>query len=365
MQIASLFKALKGIQGLELSAVLLNKGKLLDELSSIGVAVTLFDEAHLTTRALFGALRAHVKRERPNILHSHRYKEHVLSAFAAKLSHNPYLVQTYHGLEENLSGIAALKMRVNMSLGYLAGRLCASRIIAVSDEIRATLQARFGGDLVCRIHNGIDVERVVPQASKDMVRQKLDIPATAHLIGAVGRLSPIKGLEFLIQALGRLVVERRETSHYLMLVGDGPLRSSLEQLAQEERVADHVRFLGMRTDVYDLLSSCDVFCLPSLHEGIPTVLLEAMALKVPLVASRVGGVPEVVTHGREGWLVESRDSKGLVEAIQALRSHPAQTEAMVGAARAKVESSFSIRYTARAVLHEYGTLIGTSEALAW
>jgi len=142
----------------------------------------------------------------------------------------------------------------------------------------------------------------------------------------------------------------------LFIVGDGPLRSTLESLARELAIDRQTLFLGMRDDVYDLMNLFDIYALPSLHEGIPMALLEAMALGRPVVASRVGGIPEVVTDGAEGKLVPAQEVAALTQALKTLALSPPLREQMGESARARVARCCENKQTAARVRDLYWSL---------
>jgi len=360
VQIASLLGALRRYKDLQVSAVVLNEGRLMDELRMLGIPVTLLDESRLGSFEIFTALKSHVRHARPDIIHSHRYKEHILGVFAAKLSHNPIVIQTYHGLEENLRGVAALKMAGYTWLNTIVTNLLAQGVIGVSEDIAARLRRRLPFARVRCIRNGLDLERVASNVDGTQLRQELGIPLDAFVVGSVGRLMPIKGIEYLIRGFGLLMRDGEAQSNRLIIVGDGPLRISLDQLAQEQGVAAQTMFLGERRDVYDVMRAFDVFTLPSLHEGVPMVLLEAMAIGVPIVASGVGGIPEVVTDGKEASLIPAQDPQAIVKALRALRDSTELRERMIEAARHRVEAQFSICNTAGLVRDLYRELLAVA-----
>lgn len=359
VQVVSLLGALRRFTDLEISAVVLNNGRLIDELRMLKIPVTLFDESGLGSFELFTALRAHLWQLRPDIIHSHRYKEHILGVLAAKFSHNPAVIQTYHGLEENLSGFAAVKMTGYSWLNIMSANLFVQGVIGVSEDIAARLKWYMPLANVCCIRNGIDFERISSTLDTAQVRKSLGIPPDAFVVGSVGRLTSIKGINHLIKGFALLVGNGDAQCSRLIIVGDGPCRISLERLAQEQGVASQTMFLGERRDVYDMMKACNVFALPSLHEGVPMVLLEAMAVGVPIVASRVGGIPEVVTDGREARLVPSQDPVAIMEALGTLRDSMDLSRRLVAAARSRVEQKFSIHHTAGQVRDMYRKLVST------
>ena len=142
----------------------------------------------------------------------------------------------------------------------------------------------------------------------------------------------------------------------LVIVGDGPLREVLGQCAARRGVTNDVSFLGPRSDVYDLMAAFDVFVLSSLHEGIPMAILEAMAVGVPIVASRVGGIPEILEDGVEGLLVRSQDPASLAGAIGKVARSPAAGVESSRAARIRVERDFSILSSAAQMRDMYQSL---------
>jgi len=346
VQVATLLQALNEFADLELSALLMNEGRLAEELAACGIAVTIFDESRFGNFQLLRAVTDHLRHARPHILHSHRYKEHILGAFAAKLSHSPLLIQTYHGLEENLPGWAGRKMKVFDTMNTVVGRTMANGIVGVSAEITDILSQRFPcADVRC-IRNGIDLNRVAPTHSRSFMRDKLGIPVDAFVVGVVGRLMPIKGVQYLIEAMVRLREHHGLKRNRLVIVGEGPLRTGLERTVEEQGLLSDVMFLGARPDVYDVMMAFDVLALPSLHEGVPMVLLEAMAIGIPIVASNVGGIPEILKEGTEAFLVPPKDAVALACRLNEYAASPELRDRLSHAARARVKIEFSIQNSA-------------------
>jgi glycosyltransferase involved in cell wall biosynthesis len=218
------------------------------------------------------------------------------------------------------------------------------------------LRTRYPSSKVYCIRNGIDLARVVPTAGRSAARERLGIAGDAFVVGGVGRLMPIKGFEHLIEAFARLRQQQPPAASRLLIVGDGPLRESLAQCAQRHRVSRDVTLLGARADVHDVMTALDVFALSSLHEGMPMVILEAMALGVPIVATRVGGIPEILEDGKDAVLVPPGDAQALANAIESLAASPERRDAGVRSARRRVEVECSIGATAAAVHGLYRSL---------
>jgi glycosyltransferase involved in cell wall biosynthesis len=237
-------------------------------------------------------------------------------------------VKTAHGRPEPWAGVDRLKMALYTGLDAFMTRLATDRIVAVSADLRTELISRLPASRVALIRNGIDPHEIRITTPRPIVRETLGLPADAPIFGSVGRLMPVKGLTYFLSSAPR-TLEELPAARFL-IVGEGPLRPELEERTRALGIETAVRFLGFRRDVIDLLNAIDVFVLPSLSEGLPMALLEAMALGKLIVASAVGGIPEVL-HGEHAWLVPPRDPRALTEAC--LRAHAACTKPPDAAAR--------------------------------
>ncbi|HWQ14626.1 MAG TPA: glycosyltransferase [Roseiflexaceae bacterium] len=213
--------------------------------------------------------------------------------------------------------------------------------IAVSDEVRTALLEQIGAidDKIAVICNGVDIRRYGGGGDRAGLRRRLGLPEDAHLMALVGTLKPQKGHRVAIEA-ARTVAPRFPRLH-LLFVGDGAERAALESLAASSGVGEHIHFLGSRGDVPELLASCDSFVLPSLWEGLPMALIEAMASGLPVVASEVSGTKQVMLPGETGLLVPPGDATALAAAMTALLADPVAAVAMGAAGRRRVETAFS------------------------
>jgi starch synthase (maltosyl-transferring) len=215
----------------------------------------------------------------------------------------------------------------------------ADRIICVSARVRDYAEQVIGlppARLVV-VPNGIDLARYTlktPQAA--------GTGSQPVQIGYVGRLDPVKGVTHLLGAAALLRESAPSLAWALTLVGDGSERAALEAEAAALELAERVRFLGARSDVPALLPTFDLLVLPSLYEGMPNVALEAMASGLPVVATAVGGTPEVVLHGETGLLVPPAEAAALAGALAALAVDPARRARLGAAGRARVERHFTI-----------------------
>jgi glycosyltransferase involved in cell wall biosynthesis len=166
------------------------------------------------------------------------------------------------------------------------------------------------------------------------VRRELGIPQDAYLVGSVGRLSEQKGFDILIDAAARAMKIAPET--HLLIVGEGPLDQMLRQQAADLGIAQQVTFTGQRTDVERLLQAMDVFACSSRWEGLSTVIMEAMAAGVPIVATDIPGNRELLRHGENAWLVNAQEAAALAEALLQAKQNPVKMQEFARRAKADV-----------------------------
>jgi len=339
----------------DLSVILFNQGRLEKAIEALDIPVRVFPESRWGSAKIFIELVREFKKSNIRIIHTHKYKDTILAAPAAKMCGISHVVRTVHGLREPLEGIQAMRMNL---YGYVERKVqerWVDRIVAVSSDIERQYRTGGRGTKVTCIRNGIELDQGSGQPDRWAKRRELETEESTCLIGAVGRLTPVKGLGYLLKATKSLVDEGLDLK--VLLVGDGVLRKDLEALAVELGIEKHVVFCGHRDDTQELMHALDIFVLPSLHEGIPMALLEAMAASRPVVASRVGGVPEVVDDGIEGFLVEPRDVKSLTERCQQLIQSPGLSRRMGEKARERVEQGFSAASMASQVALLYRELL--------
>ena len=219
-------------------------------------------------------------------------------------------------------------------------------VVADSEKVRRGLIAQgLPAHRIRTIVNGIDTERLGRDGLSGRKRTELALYGTS-IIGTVGRLVPVKDQATLLAAFA--AVREAFPGVTLVLVGDGPERSALECQAHALGIRPHVRFLGERTDVAELVHLFDVFVLSSVSEGMPLTVLEAMAAGRPVVATNVGGLPEVVEHGATGLLVPAGDPRAMAEAIAKLLREPGVRARMGEAGRQRARSLFDVQHMVQA-----------------
>jgi starch synthase (maltosyl-transferring) len=276
---------------------------------------------------LAGALRA----RRPELVQSFLFHANVASRLAARLARVPWVVG---GLR-----VAEREKQWHLLLDALTFRLSAGSV-CVSEGVRRFSRdvGRLAPDRLVTIPNGVDpvpFDRAAP-----LPREAIGVPPGAHLAVFVGRMEPQKGVPVLLDAAGRVAARRPDW--HLALAGDGPgLDEYRRRAAGMPALTDRVRWLGRRDDIPALLKTADVLVLPSFWEGMPNVVLEAMAAGRAVVATRVEGTEDLIIPGATGWLVPPGDAAALAEALEEAVADPERCRRLGEAGRARVDAEFA------------------------
>ncbi len=266
---------------------------------------------------------------RADVVHSHEFTMAIYGAAAARRTGARHVITMHGGL------YYANAWRRRMALRWAARR--SEALVGVSRDTAATLASTLGvnASLVHVVPNGIPLRTGV----RDRIRRELAVGTDDLLIVSIGNLYPVKGHAVLLDALAMLGDAPRWR---LAIAGRGDEESRLRARADEAGIGDRVRLLGFREDVADILAAADIFAMPSLSEGLPLALVEAMSFGLPVVVSRVGGIPEVVTDGEDGMLVPPSDATALAAALRSLFGDVARRRRLGDAARARALRDYAI-----------------------
>ncbi len=327
----------------DVRALSLSSGNAVSRLGRLGVPVDVIDEAD--DEAAVRELAAYLRREEIDLVHAHMYRAEVIGTRAAVAAGTPVIVATVHSSRvrsaEDVETLAALTPQID-------------RLIVPSESIRAKVEreGRAGAEFAV-IPNGIDLSRFSLPTPRCSLRSDFAIPADALLAGVVARLEPEKGHAYLIDAWPAVVAAVPDA--WLAIVGEGSQCAALKARARAlgGRAAAQVVFTGRREDVSALTRDLDIAVLPSLREAQGISILEAMARSRPVVASAVGGIPEVITDGVDGLLVPPASASGLADAIVRLANSPALRAELGAAGRRTVEDRFSLTAMVRRVEQTY------------
>jgi len=262
---------------------------------------------------------------KPHILHTYLFGFHLLGGVAGKWKRVPVIISSRRE-------IGKWKKFYHWWITRL-GNCFSDYVIACSEEVKkyTIKKEKLKEERIKVIYNGINLKEFPFQKTFRKREKK---------VGVIANFYPEKGHRIFLQGVPHIKREFPETE--FVMVGDGELRKDMENLCREIGIEDTVKFLGVREDIPQILSSIQVLVIPSLREGLPNVLLEAMAVGTPVVATRVGGIPEVITHGREGFLIPPSDPQSIIRSVCFILSHPEKAEEMREKGRKLVENRFSL-----------------------
>ncbi len=331
-------------------------GSFVDVLRRENVPVAFLDVGRTFRLRDAWRLKQVLEREKADLLHTHTpLVANVLGRSAARLARVPVVSHLHI---ENYFRPNRLARAVHRALDNATARLCARIIVVSEDTRRAPVRQGYPDSSMETVYNGIEPHRPATHAS---MRGELGIPEDAPIVGSIGRLCAVKGQHDLIQALASLDNDRPA---WLLLVGDdleqgGAYKTYLESEASRLGIADRVVLTGYRPDVDAILRELDVFALASSTEGMPLVVLEAMRAAKPVVATPVGGTPEVVLEGETGLLIPVGQPEALARAVAALLGDPNRARRMGEAGRERVEQVFSAKAMTDRVLAIYDEVTAT------
>jgi len=277
-----------------------------------------------------------LKKSKADIVHTHGYFASVIGRTAAKIAGVPILI---HHMHSTYWEYRKRHIFFERFLGLLTQKVvCCSK--AVENFVTGHLKVNPSKTIV--VYNGVDEEEFISIKDKSALKTRLGIQSTDLVVGTVSSLYHHKGHRYLLQAVP-LVLDAFPSTKFL-IVGDGPLRKRLEDQAKDLNIAAHLIFTGRRKDIPDLLSVMDIFVLPScLREGLAISIIEAMASEKPVVATEIGGIPELVANEETGYLVPPRNPDALANAIVNLLKSPQRAKEMGRRGRTRFEERFTKR----------------------
>ena len=308
---------------------------------------------------------AALRRSRTQIMHSYNFYANVFSIPAARFAGVPCVVASIRDMGAYMT---PAQKRVQKFMCRFA-----DRVVVNADAIRRWLiEQGYKDEKISVIRNGLDLSRYGARTYGAALRREFWIPPHVPLVVMLSRLNPQKGIEYFLEAAA-IVRQRCPKAHFL-IVGeafintdgvfrpDQDYRKTLQDKAVRLGISDHTRFTGMRSDVPEILSAAAVSVLPSFSEGISNTLLESMAAGVPVVATNVGGTPEIIEDGKHGLLVPPGDAGALADSICTLLENPLLAARLSSQARKRVEAEFSFDNMVRETEGLYAELLEQKSA---
>jgi len=313
------------------------KGELGARIEALGYKVDAFNCNYgipnlLTTLKL----ARYIRKNKYDIVHAALFHANFHSVLAAKLGGAKAVIIEEHG-EHNLHW--QMRHFIHRAIGRFTA-WASDAVLCCSDFVKDGVGRMYGikdSEKLYLAKNLVEDKRLELKHEKHEVRQQLNIPNQAPVIGTVSSLYWIKNQKLLLDALKKL----EDKDIYLVLCGDGPLKGELERYCRKLGLSGRVRFLGWRSDTADILNSFDIFALPSLSEGLPVCLLEAMSIGLPCVASNVGGIPEVIENGVNGILIDPNSCDELAAAAKKIIEERDFAYLIASAARKQAQEYFN------------------------
>lgn len=307
-------------------ATVVGGGPLEQEFKNLGVEVKVFKKKTKLGLETISSLKKYLEEKKPDIVHTHLFAGDFWGKVAARKAKVPIIVST----EQNL----------NLDEGWIKGLIktktyrFTNRVITISKAIKDyTVKAyKVNPEKIEVIYSGIDLDKFSYQPKDLGLEPKL---------GIIGRLEKQKGHKYLLKALVNVLKDFPQAQ--LWIIGEGSLHSQLERQARQLKIDKNVKFLGARKNIPEILAGLDIFVMPSLWEGLGVAAIEAQACGVPVIASKVDGLKEVVEDKKTGLLVEPKNSRALAEAIIWSLKHPKIVKQVIINARRSVEEKFDIK----------------------
>ena len=320
-----------------------HEGNLLDDAAQAGFGVVRLrhmkpDIAPRSDLAAVRELAEHMEEARYDVIHTHSAKAGLIGRVAARWQRVPAIVHTFHGFPFHPYQSRARRaayIAIERALGRLTDRFLAVGSSVAAEAIRLGIAP---AERIRAIGSAIDHVPHVTTDSRFEARRKLDLPTSARVVGTVGRLDFQKAPADMLAAFGKL-----SRDVHFVWIGGGPMQAAMSRKIAALGAGDRFHLLGERRDVADLLPGLDVFAMASLYEGIPCSVVEAMECGIPVVATAVNAVPEVVVPGRTGLLVPPASPGQLGTAIQHLLDNPDLRQRLSTAARENLGDRFDVR----------------------
>lgn len=360
-QIATLAAALAKRSEVDVNAIVLNRGRLAEELRSCGIPVLVLPQSEKSFLKIATEAEAFVRSKKVGVIHSHRYKENFLAALLKLRNPQLRLVRTQHGWPEASRGLAGIKQWTAHALDRLTARTSADTIISVSGQLRNYLRKQVDEQRILTIRNGIDLSRLSKTPTKQQAKARLRIGENEFVVGFAGRLEAVKRLDLFVAA-AREIAERVPNVK-IVIAGSGRDEQKLRKLICQLGLERNSLLLGHCENSFEVVSAMDLLLITSDHEGLPMVMLEAMALGTVIVSRAVGGIPEVIADNETGILLNSAAPRAIGAACSGLLHDPGKRLRIAAAAKATVEREYSAERNCDQVVSLYRSLLHIQPSL--
>jgi glycosyltransferase involved in cell wall biosynthesis len=356
-QVYYCLKELNRVQDDTLTAIVFNKGELYSRLSGLGVCTHVIDESNSSYFSQYRQLKNHLKSIKPDIVHVHDYKCHVLTSLAGYFGKIRFkTIRTVHGLTIIPVNLKLLKSYCVFCFEKILLNDHTDCIIAVSRDLERSFRRRYPHARICQINNAIEYPLSIKK-SPESVRKEFSVSPGAFWIGTAARCVPVKNIEMLIEVARLLNNSADKIDFMISIFGDGQLKNHLFNLIRQNKLENRIFLLGHNPDILSIMKALDVFVLTSKHEGLPISLLEAMAVGTVPVCTRVGGMKEIIEDAKSGFLVELDNAREFAEKLTVLYHDPDLRRKMGKNAENRIKDDYSIEANIRKLTLVYNNAI--------
>jgi len=332
-----------------------SRGWLVDQAQILDIPTYTIAISNKLTWQSFQNIYQLLKAQKFDVIHTHGGTAGFWGRLvAASLQNKPKIIHTYHGLHYlNTAQTKSLQQKIKTAIFQKIDQL----LLAVTDQIICVCRSDYEKAIAAKVatpskiaivYNGIEIDKFLQPINKETSRKIFDTAPTEFIFGNVGRLHEQKGHQYLLKAFAKVADRSR-----LLIIGDGNLKDELVKLAEDLQISDRVTFLGARSDIYEFLSAINVFVMPSLWEGQPIALLEALAMGKPCITTDVDGIPEIITNNINGYLVKPKDIAGLTQIMNKAIDNPEILQQFANAGVNTITEKFLAQNMAKAIANIY------------
>ncbi|MFH0839972.1 MAG: glycosyltransferase [Candidatus Omnitrophota bacterium] len=325
-----------------------SRGKVAQGIESLGISVISLNMRWYNSPLCFFRLCGVLKKKKPDIVHNYLFHAEMAGRICGRMAGVPAIVSSLRSVKV---GGAFREALLRITDGLVDGVTAVSKKVALEHVRKRTTKE----NKIKVVYNGLEFDNRKAGNNKDELRKKAGIVPGDFLIMSVGNLRPVKGYSFIFDAVKAL--QKKGEDVKLVIVGDGSYKKTLEADLANKGISDKVVFAGEREDVSDFLSMADAFVMASLWEGMPNALLEAMLAGLPVITTKVGGIPEVVCDNENGILVEPKDGRALAEAIERIIKNEVLRKRLGENAKSYIKENFDIKRTVAETEKLYGELL--------
>ncbi len=315
-----------------------SEGKVAKGIEALGIRVISLNVKWYNFPLCFMRLCRILRKEKPDIVHNYLFHAEMAGRLCGKMAGVPVIISSLRSVNV---GSDLRQFFLKITDGLVNGVTAVSKKVAEEHIGRQTTKK----DKIRVIYNGLEVDKAVAMENKNELKRRIGVPLTSYVVLSVGNLRPVKGYSFIFEALEMLLSKGKDVK--LLIVGDGSYKRNLEIELQDKGISENVIFAGEKEELSDFLNMADTFVMASLWEGLPNSLLEAMAAGLPIIATKVGGIPEVVDDNENGLLIDPKDSKALAQAIERMISDKEFAMRLSNNAQKFVRDNFGIERTVK------------------